>query len=301
MPAAGSRRSSKISPATTTGWESSTKRRDLLGENGDGLLNTVKETVGEHVQGTWAEDAWNTVKDATANGGDGFLDKFADTVGEHVQGTWAQDAWNTVKDAVGDGGGGLLDQIGGGNVAEVLGKPAGSTFGEQAWNQVTDLFGAGTAAPASPADPGMGTAGPASPLGPAAATTTAQSLGQPAADTGDDILGRGIVPPHLDPAQQAPAGAGVRPIGPAAEAATSGPASGDAMTSEPAAADAATSPMMPTPEAPATSEPAMPVDEPMADPVMDAAPADEPSQFDASMAAADQVEASVDDLFVDIG
>ena len=122
-----------------------------------------------------------------------------------------QDAWNTVKDAAGDGGG-LLDQIGGGNVAEVLGKPAGSTFGEQAWNQVTDLFGAGTATPASPADPGMGTAGPASPLGPAAATTTAQSLGQPAADTGDDILGRGIVPPHLDPAQQAPsAGAGVRP------------------------------------------------------------------------------------------
>ena len=100
---------------------------------------------------------WNTVKDVTADGGDGLLDKFTDTVGEHLQGTWAQDAWNTVKDAAGDGGGGLLDQIGG-NVAEVLGKPAGSTFGEQAWNQVTDLFGRHRR-PGQPGGPGMGTAG----------------------------------------------------------------------------------------------------------------------------------------------
>ena len=207
----------------------------------------------------------NTVKEAV--GGDAATGATA---------TGARDRACDRRRCGGDGDGGWF-----GKVTDFFGDKLEGTWAEDAVSKVKDVLGGD--------DPAVDTAAAGSrPLGPEASTTTAADLSDiskpaPIAEAAQaaagDVLGTDVAPPAMEavsmpaPAMDAPAG-----DAPAMEAV-----------------------QMPEPvmDAPAIEAVSMPAPEPVfEEPAYEPAP--EPTHFEASMAAADEVEASVDDMFADI-
>lgn len=272
---------------------------EALGDAGDYLKEKAEDIAGEN---TWASKLIDKVDDYIPSSED-IIDKATDAatdyVGDEIKGTWAEDAASTVKDVIGADGGDIT-----GKVTGFLGEQVEGTWAGDAVDSVKDYFGNGD--DAAPGTVGMDPAAAGAvdgegmfsqyikyaqetPLDPAASTMTADDLSP--AQTGDVVDGvmiGGIVPPTMDPATTTPAddilGGGI--VATAMDPAMSAPAPFEAPVMTPVAAAVEPDVLVPEP-APIVEEPVVEV-------------AAEPTRFEASMAAADEVEASVDDMFADI-
>ena len=266
----------------------------LGGGGGDGLIGRVADFVGEQAQGSWAQDVFDAAKGVLDGGGDGLLDqassllgggggdglldqassllgggggdgligRVADFVGEQAQGSWAQDVFDAAKGVVDGGGDGLI-----GRVADFVGEQAQGSWAQDVVDTARNAFAGNTGIAG-------GIISPDQPRDAAAATMHAGDLA-PAEPGGaapgvDDVVGSS--------GGSFDTGTMTAPVTMETPA--------DAATSTPSTSDDSIQPA-----------PVPTMDEPI---VMDE-PAPQPTQFEASMAAADQVENSVDDMFADLG